>query len=183
MTDDLKNAETSLVWALDKASTSLEVRSAVNKALGYVRQAQAPAQDASASIEVAAEKIIENHIRMLDIGLGDEFRIPDAIATVRKEKSLAAANDLIGCIASWAAADIAKLLTDPRTPAEGEKQILDEIGLALESRGYAHMTNGRDIGILLDELEQSRSANHELGNTVAQLRAQVAELQRRLECR
>ncbi|SCB51775.1 Predicted phosphohydrolase, Cof family, HAD superfamily [Bradyrhizobium yuanmingense] len=50
MTDDLKNAETSLVWALDKASTSLEVRSAVNKALGYVRQAQAPAQGAKDQI-------------------------------------------------------------------------------------------------------------------------------------
>jgi len=43
--------------------------------------------------------------------------------------------------------------------AEGDtvKTILDGIGEALESRGYAHMTNGRDIGLLLDELEQLRS--------------------------
>lgn len=36
---------------------------------------------------------------------------------------------------------------------------LNEIGEALESRGYAHMTNGRDIGLLLDELERLRTLN------------------------
>lgn len=81
--------------------------------------AQGGGAQSACGIEAAAEKIIESHIRMLDIGCGDEFRIPDALATVRKEKSLAAANDLIGCIAAWAAADIAKLVpAASRTPAE-----------------------------------------------------------------
>lgn len=35
--------------------------------------------------------------------------------------------------------------------------ILDEIGFALESRGYAHMTNGKDIGALLDRLEKAEA--------------------------
>lgn len=35
--------------------------------------------------------------------------------------------------------------------------VLDAIGEALESRGYAHMTNGRDIGRLLDELDELRA--------------------------
>lgn len=70
-------------------------------------QSQSPS---SAATEHAVEEIIESHIRMLDIGCGDEFRIPDAIAHARKEKTLVHANDLIGCVASWAAADIAKHL-------------------------------------------------------------------------
>lgn len=35
--------------------------------------------------------------------------------------------------------------------------VLDSIGEALESRGYVHMTNGRDIGRLLDELDELRA--------------------------
>jgi hypothetical protein len=38
-----------------------------------------------------------------------------------------------------------------------DSPILNEIGEAMESRGYAHMTNGRDIGLLLDELERLRT--------------------------
>jgi len=37
-----------------------------------------------------------------------------------------------------------------------DSAILNEIGEALECRGYVHMTNGRDIGRLLDELERLR---------------------------
>jgi hypothetical protein len=81
-------------------------------------------QHSSAATEQAVEKIIEDHIRMLDIGCGDEFRIPDAIAHARKEKTLAHANDLIGCIASWAAADIAKHLAGA---AQATPNLLSEI--------------------------------------------------------
>jgi hypothetical protein len=42
-------------------------------------------------------------------------------------------------------------------PAPARDPVLDGIGDALESRGYANMTNGRDIGLLLDELERLRS--------------------------
>lgn len=36
--------------------------------------------------------------------------------------------------------------------------IVDEIALALESRGYANMTNGKDIGALLDRLQSLEDA-------------------------
>lgn len=35
-----------------------------------------------------------------------------------------------------------------------DRTVLDGIAEAMETRGYAHMTNGRDIGALLDRLEQ-----------------------------
>ncbi|WP_461319385.1 hypothetical protein [Bradyrhizobium barranii] len=37
-------------------------------------------------------------------------------------------------------------------------EVLDEIGEALESRGFVHMTNGRDIGMLLDQLDCTKRA-------------------------
>ena len=37
--------------------------------------------------------------------------------------------------------------------AQKSVEVLDEIGHALERRGYAHMTNGADIGLLIDQLE------------------------------
>lgn len=125
----------------------LTSRQAIHEVADELKRVRSHAQGASASIEVDAEKIIENHIRMLDIGLGDEFRIPDAIASVRKEKSLAAANDLIGCIASWAAADIAKLLTDSRTPAESEKaQLLARIAeLEADNKTMREALYGPDL--------------------------------------
>lgn len=49
---------------------------------------------------------------------------------------------------------IVEVVLASSTPAASDKQILDEIGKALESRGFVNMTNGRDIGLLLDELDQ-----------------------------
>jgi hypothetical protein len=42
--------------------------------------------------------------------------------------------------------------------------VLDSIRDAMESRGYFHMANGRDIGLLLDELEQLKPAPHPDGH-------------------
>ena len=38
------------------------------------------------------------------------------------------------------------------------EEILRQIGQALEAHGYVHMTNGRDIGTLLDTLEHTQEA-------------------------
>lgn len=38
------------------------------------------------------------------------------------------------------------------------RDILNEIGEAVETRGFAHMTNGRDIGKLLDQLDCTERA-------------------------
>lgn len=56
------------------------------------------------------------------------------------------------------AAYIAGAIDYSAAPQEvrADSAILNEIGEALECRGYAHMTNGRDIGRLLDELERLR---------------------------
>lgn len=37
---------------------------------------------------------------------------------------------------------------------KGPAEVLDEIRDALEVRGYFHMANGRDIGMLLDRLAE-----------------------------
>lgn len=39
-----------------------------------------------------------------------------------------------------------------------ELELLSEIGLALESHGYVHMTNGHDIGLILDQQDELREA-------------------------
>ena len=40
---------------------------------------------------------------------------------------------------------------------DASEQVLNGIGEAMESHGYVHMTNGRDIGLLLDKLERFES--------------------------
>jgi hypothetical protein len=53
---------------------------------------------------------------------------------------------------------LAALEAEAGQPPDTSKTILDGIAEALETRGYAHMTNGRDIGRLLDEKETLEAA-------------------------
>lgn len=43
---------------------------------------------------------------------------------------------------------------------KGPTEVLDEIRNALEVRGYFHMANGRDIGMLLDRLAELEKKQH-----------------------
>ncbi len=62
--------------------------------------------------------------------------------------------------AAKAVIDIVRRHLPAGVPAPAARDtVLEGIGEALESRGYVGMTNGRDIGRLLDELEQLRAAS------------------------
>jgi hypothetical protein len=50
------------------------------------------------------------------------------------------------------------------------EQVLDGIGEALEARGYSHMTNGKSIGNLLDELEALRAQSDAAEAIAAEIR-------------
>lgn len=57
-------------------------------------------------------------------------------------------------------------LADALSAKDREIAVLNEIGEALESRGYVHMTNGKSVGQIIDRLE---SAERELSQLKQQL--------------
>lgn len=67
---------------------------------------------------------------------------------LKRTEARAAAQSVIGIVRRHVAAV---------APVPAQDPVLTGIAEALESRGYADMTNGRDIGALLDELERLRA--------------------------
>lgn len=69
--------------------------------------------------------------------------------------------------------DVQPLYLATQTPVDmslddTDSAILNEIREALECRGYVHMTNGRDIGRLLDELDHLRSEPQRVRDSIAE---------------